>query len=285
MTENFAISQVSRYQNAALNYYSNLTDSVDLHYGYWQPIPSSPDELTIANLRIAQANYTDKLLGFVPSEIKTVIDVGCGVGGNALHLLDRGLDVDGLAPDPIQRERFLERVGDRAIFHLTTFENFKSTRRYDLVFLSESSQYMAATNIAAGAAKIVNPKGYVLIADMLRTDPAYQTGIFSNCHLVTDLELALTQAGFELIKTEDISTHIAPTIDLCVDAFSRYGLSTLQYIGELGRIAVPPIYWVLRSIYRRWLKAPIVEGLDARNIFDRHLCYQIKLWQYTKENI
>jgi MPBQ/MSBQ methyltransferase len=282
MADNFAISQVSRYQNAALNYYSKLTGSTDLHYGYWQPIPLSVDELTISNLRVAQANYTDKLLGFVPSEIKTVIDVGCGIGGNALHLLDLGLAVEGLAPDPIQRKRFLERIGDRAIFHLTTFENFKSTHRYDLVLLSESSQYMSAIDIAQGAAKIVNPKGYVLIADMLRTDPDYQAGIFSNCHLVAELGLALTQAGFEMVKTEDISAHVAPTIDISIDAFSRYGLSTLNYIGELGQIAVPPIYRILRWVYRRWLKTPIVEGLDARNIFDRHLCYQMQLWQRTK---
>jgi MPBQ/MSBQ methyltransferase len=282
VADNFAISQVSRYQNAALNYYIKLTDSTDIHYGYWQPIPSSLAELTISRLQIAQANYTDKLLSFIPPEIQTVIDVGCGIGGNAIHLLDRGLTVEGLAPDPIQKERFLERVGDRAIFHLTTFENFKSTSQYDLALFSESSQYMATISIAQGAAKVVKPNGYLLIADMLRTDPAYQEGIFSNCHVVADLELALTQAGFVMVKAEDISAHIAPTIDLCIDAFERYGLNTLNYIGELGKIAVPPIYRILLWAYRRWLKTSVVEGLAARNIFDRHLCYQMQLWQRSK---
>ena len=69
MAEDSAISQVSRYQNAALNYYLKLTDSTDIHYGYWQPIPSSLAELTISRLQIAQANYTNKLLSFIPQEI------------------------------------------------------------------------------------------------------------------------------------------------------------------------------------------------------------------------
>jgi MPBQ/MSBQ methyltransferase len=281
-TQDLDITNINRYQNAALNYYLKLTDSTDIHYGYWEPIPTSTTELTIGGLQTAQANYTDKLLSFIPAGIETVIDVGCGIGGNTLHLLDRGFKVEGLAPDPIQKERFLERVQDRAIFHLTTFENFKSSHQYDLVLLSESSQYMSAIDIAQGAANILNPKGYLLIADMLRQDGDYRAGIFSNCHLVGDLDLALTKAGFKMMKSEDISTHIAPTIDLCVDAFQRYGLNTLNYIAELGQIAVPPIYKLLRWAYRRWLKKPIVEGLDARQIFDRHLCYQIQLWQLSE---
>ena len=138
---------------------------------------------------------------------------------------------------------------------------------------------MSVRSLAEGATKVVKPNGYLLIADILRKDPAYQEGIFSNCHVIADLELALTQAGFVMINTEDISAQIAPTIDLCIDAFERYGLNTLNYIGELGKIAVPPIYRILLWAYRRWLKTSVVEGLAARKIFDRHLCYQIQLWQ------
>ncbi len=234
------ISKVTRYQNAALNYYLGLTDSPYLHYGYWETLPVPAEELTIARLRIAQQAYTVKLLDAIPKGTHTILDVGCGIGGNAAYLLDRGFAVEGLAPDPFQQQRFVKCTGDRAIFHLTRFEDFKATHFYDLILFSESSQYMSAVDIASGAAKILNHGGYVLLADMMRSDPNYKEGMFSNCHVVTELHGALQQAGFTLVKTEDISAHILPTIDLYVDTFRRYGLNTMIYVADLIAIAVPP---------------------------------------------
>lgn len=276
------ISQVTRYQNAALNYYLSLTESPYLHYGYWEPLPVPDEELTIARLRIAQKAYAAKLLAFIPEESNLILDVGSGIGGNAAHLLDHGFAVEGLAPDPLQQEAFLKNTHGQAIFHLTTFEAFKATHTYDLILLSESSQYMAAGDIARCAAALLNDGGYLLLADMLRTDANYVEGIFSNCHAIAEIQSVLTQEGFTMVKTEDISSHIAPTIDLCLDLFRRFGLGTFRYLADLIAIAVPPLSKLLGWIYRRWGQHLIVEGLEARQIFDRHLCYQIQLWQLQK---
>jgi MPBQ/MSBQ methyltransferase len=278
------ISKVTRYQNAALNYYLGLTESPYLHYGYWETLPVPADELTIPRLRIAQQAYTVKLLDFIPKGTQTILDVGCGIGGNAAYLLDRNFAVEGLAPDPFQRERFLKCTADRTIFHLTTFENFRSTKFYDLILFSESSQYMSAVDIANGAAKILNSGGYVLLADMLRSDANYKEGMFSNCHVVTELHAALKQAGFTLVKSEDISAHILPTIDLYVDTFRRYGLNTMIYVADLIAIAVPPVHKLLRWIFRRWFKKLVVEGLASSQLFEQHLCYEIQLWQLTVDS-
>jgi MPBQ/MSBQ methyltransferase len=272
------ISQATRYQNAALTYYLGLTDSPYLHYGYWEPTPAEAD-LTIANLKVAQAAYSAKLLGFIPEGIKTVLDVGCGIGGNAAYLLDRGFQVEGLAPDPFQQEKFLKLTQNKAIFHLSQFETFTPSHSYDLVLLSESSQYMSAIDIAQCASAALNPGGYLLLADMMRSDALYTEGIFSNCQVVTELHAALQQAGFRLVKDEDITAQTAPTIDLYIEVFQRFGLSTLRYLGDLIAIAVPPLHALLRWAYRRWLKKLVVEGLEAGKIFEKHLCYQIQLWQ------
>ncbi|MBD1811550.1 methyltransferase domain-containing protein [Microcoleus vaginatus DQ-U2] len=278
------ISKVTRYQNAALNYYLGLTDSPYLHYGYWETLPVPADELTIARLRLAQQAYTVKLLDAIPKGTHTILDVGCGIGGNAAYLLDRGFAVEGLAPDPFQQQRFLQCTGDRAIFHLTRFEDFKATHFYDLILFSESSQYMSAVDIANGAAKILNQGGYVLLADMLRSDANYKEGMFSNCHVVTELHAALKQAGFTLVKSEDISAHILPTIDLYVDTFRRYGLNTMIYVADLIAITVPPVHKFLRWIFRRWFKKLVVEGLEAGKLFEQHLCYEMQLWQLSKSD-
>lgn len=278
-SKSIRISKATRYQNAALEYYLGLTDSPYLHYGYWEPLPTSTEELTVSRLRAAQEAYCVHLLSFIPEGTKSVLDVGCGLGGNAAYLLAHGFAVEGLAPDRFQQSRFLEHTNFQAPFHLTTFEEFQSPHSYELVLFSESSQYIAADDLVKGASRLLCHGGYLLLADMLRVDTEYHSGIFSNCHVTTELQAALVRAGFSPIKTEDISMQIAPTIDLGVHLFRTFGLTTINYITDLVGIAVPPLPILTGRLFGRLFKPLITEGLAARTIFERHLCYEIQLWQ------
>ncbi len=273
------IPKATRYQNAAIDYYTGLTQTSYLHYGYWNPIPASKDDLTLPRMRVAQEAYATKLLDLIPAGVSTILDVGCGIGGNALTMLDRGFKVEGLAPDPIQKEKFLKHTSNRVPFHLSRFEDYQTTNNYNLVLFSESSQYISVDDLAQGTAKLLNPGGYLLMADMMRSDPNYTEGIFSNCHLKSELEAALIKAGFKPLQTEDISAEIAPTIDLSIETLRTYGLSTMEYISALVKIAAPPIHAIGSSLYKKWLEKPLAEGLLAREVYDRHLCYEIQLWQ------
>lgn len=273
------IPKATRYQNAAIDFYTGLTGTSYLHYGYWEPLPASVDDLTLPRLRVAQTAYATKLLDLIPAGVRTILDVGCGIGGNAKTMLGRGFNVEGLAPDPLQQIKFTKYTEGKVPFHLTRFEDYQTDRQYDLVLFSESSQYISVDNLATGTAKLLEPGGYLLMADMMRSDPDYNEGIFSNCHLKSELEAALVKAGFKLVQIEDISAAIAPTIDLSIETFRTYGLSTIDYISALVEIAVPPIHALGRSIFKKWLSKPIAEGLAARMIYDLHLCYEIQLWQ------
>ncbi|MDP5339300.1 MAG: class I SAM-dependent methyltransferase [Nodularia sp. (in: cyanobacteria)] len=278
-SKSIKISKATRYQNAAIDYYMGLTGSSYLHYGYWEVIPTIGEELTLTHLRKAQEAYTTKLFSFIPPETKSVLDVGCGIGGNAKSLWERGLSVEGLAPDAIQEEKFIQNTNGKIPFYLTTFEDFQTSNSYDLVLFSESSQYMAVEDLAQGTARLLNRGGYLLIADMMRFDAEYKEGIFSNCHIAHELQAALEKAGFKLIKSEDISQSIAPTIDLCLSNFRTFGLTTFKYIADVVKIAVPPVHTIGSWAFKRWLEQPIAEGLAAREIFNNHLCYKIQLWQ------
>jgi len=55
-------------------------------------------------------------------------------------------------------------------------------------------------------------------------------------------------------------------------------------LADLVAIAVPPLHALLRWAYRRWAKKLVVEGLEAGKIFEKHLCYQIQLWQLAKSD-
>ena len=282
--KSISIPKATRYQNAALNYYLGLTNSSYLHYGYWNPNDNKSEDLTIAHLPAAQEAYTAKLFSFIPEVVKTVLDVGCGTGGNATYLLDRGFTVEGLAPDLFQEERFINQTKGRAPFHLSRFEDFQENRTYDLILFSESSQYIAGEDLAKGSARLLNSGGYLLIVDMMRSDPKYDQGIFSNCHVSSELQATLVKAGFKLVKAEDISSGVAPTIDLYVETFRTFGMTTLKYIADLVAIAVPPLHVIGRWLFKRFAQKLIAEGLAARLIFDNHLCYEIQLWQLSKKD-
>ncbi|MDX1976645.1 MAG: methyltransferase domain-containing protein [Pseudanabaenaceae cyanobacterium bins.68] len=275
------LSATTRYQNAALAYYLALTKSSYLHYGYWQPLPQSPDELTLVRFRQAQEDYANKLVKLIPKTVQQILDVGCGIGGNAVKLLDLGYQIDGLAPDPCQQQQFLQATSDRAGFYLSEFQTFTPPRTYDLLLMSESSQYINVADLARVAVSCLAGGGYLLLADMLRLDQDYTKGIFSNCHQVEQISRALEQAGFKLVESEDISAAVAPTLDLCLENLHTFGISTFAYIAEVLAIAVPPIYHLLSWCYDTWAKDLVTEGLACRQIFDRHLCYQIQLWQLS----
>lgn len=275
------IPKATRYQNAALEYYLGLTNSPYLHFGYWEPPPTSTEELTVSGLRAAQEAYCMHLLSYIPVGTKTVLDVGCGIGGNAAYLLAHGFTVEGLAPDAFQQSLFIQHTQGQAPFHLSRFEEFQSLHSYELILFSESSQYLAANDLAKGAARLLHRGGYLLLADMLRVDAGYSSGIFSNCLVVSELHTALVQAGFNLVATEDISKQIVPTIDLGVHLFRTFGLSTINYIAKLAAIAIPPLPALIRYLFGRPVKQLITEGMAARTIFERHLCYQIQLWQLS----
>lgn len=65
------------------------TNSSYLHYRYWQPLPTAGEELTLRSLCAAQEAYAAKLLSVMPQGVKTMLDVGCRIGGNAAYLCDR----------------------------------------------------------------------------------------------------------------------------------------------------------------------------------------------------
>jgi MPBQ/MSBQ methyltransferase len=124
--ESISISKVTRYQNAALNYYLGLTDSPYLHYGYWETLPVPAEELTIGRLRIAQEAYAAKLFGFHSQRaLIRCWMLAVALGEMQLTCLSVALLLKDSHPIRFNKSGFSSVPTVRPSFHLTNFENFK----------------------------------------------------------------------------------------------------------------------------------------------------------------
>ena len=93
-----------------LKLYSKTIQSSFLHYGFWDdPEKIDLSTLSLQDIKNAQYRYIDHLASFIPSETKTILDVGCGIGGNTSFLLKKGYSLEALSPDSYQKSVIKEK--------------------------------------------------------------------------------------------------------------------------------------------------------------------------------
>ncbi len=74
-----------------LKLYSESVRSPYLHYGFWDdPKSVTAENLSLHDIVAAQDRYIEHLTSFIPEDVKTILDVGAGIGGNSSYLLNKG---------------------------------------------------------------------------------------------------------------------------------------------------------------------------------------------------
>lgn len=147
------------------------------------------------------------------------LDVGCGAGGLAVALAQRGWDVTGidLAPRAIAAARAVARARDvAATFEVADASTWQPARTFDLVISSFALPDDRATRAPAFAMMraALAPGGTVLIKDF---DAAMaRLPEFGPFELVTLEELESAFDGLEVLRSEVVETPAhseAPTED------------------------------------------------------------------------
>lgn len=212
----------------------------DLHYGFWQ----DDVEPIIRNLPRAQEEYCQFILKHIPADAARVLDVGCGAGSVAAHIVARGQKVDCVSPSSFLNSQARELLGDKVRIFECDYEDYQTTTKYDCVLFCESFQYVKMERGLKNVAEQLRSGGQLVICDFFRVRDAERSPI-SGGHPWDDFQRIIANSPFRLIEDIDITARTAPTFTVIDSAFTK----VLQPIwDEVDRASEATHPWVTKCV-------------------------------------
>jgi len=267
-----------------LKLYSETIQSSYLHYGFWdEPNSVKLDTITLPDIKQAQERYIDHLASFIPEGVSSILDVGCGIGGNASYLLDKGFLVETLSPDSYQQSVIGEIFNGEMKFHHCKFESFEPEKTYDLILESESACYIKIDPGFQKARETLRDGGYLLASDYFVhfRDGTKNPHLKSSHDLKTYLQAA-EEYGFTLVKDYDQTDNTMPTLDYGQYFIDRFIKPTFEY----GLYSANKNYPKTTKMVQKLVKPKLGKKLNQLDLIDsdqfrKYRKYMIFLFQKT----
>jgi SAM-dependent methyltransferase len=238
-----------------------LTGTEHLHYGLWTGL-----DVCAGNVGRAQDAYSAKLFSYLPAREKMrILDIGGGAGETAKKLLALGHRVEIVVPSAFLASRCRVNAPN-AIVHECTFQDLQSASGFDLCLFSESFQYIPPDIALTKARSLLNPLGEILIGDCFRSDAYLASGngyICGGGHILSSFRQILAAQPLVILSEEDITTAVAPSIDVEQALFNVLGRGLLAVDGELSRKR-PFLRWFLQRMPGLLTNAPRRARLAVR---------------------
>jgi len=269
-----------------LKLYSETIRSPFLHYGFWdEPKSVDLDSVNLQEIKDAQGRYIEHLSSFIPSNVKSILDVGCGIGGNADYLHNKGYHIETLSPDDFQRTVIDEKFKGEMKFHHCKFEKFDPQQKYDLILESESACYIKIDQGFEKARETLRDGGYLLASDYF----VHHRDGTKNPHLKSshDMGKYISSAaahGFELIKEFDQTENTMPTLDYGKYFIERFINPSIEYGIYSAKKNYPKTARIVGKLVGPKFEAKMdqIDLLDS-GLFRKYRKYMIYLFQ--KKNV
>jgi MPBQ/MSBQ methyltransferase len=229
-----------------LNFYVNVLKMKSLHWGYWKGI----NKLSLDNLKKAQVNYSKKVLAYVPESVEKVLDVGAGIGDNAIKLADNKIQVTAVSPEPKQKEIFetISKKYKNIRFVQSKYEDLKLNEEFDLILMSESSNYFPLKIAMRQTNKFLKPGGYLLVSGLFRKNNSKE---YANWNIMFDFENEAKKNGLKLIKKEDITDLATPTMQLAGNYYYEYLQPTVDLLANYYKEAFKWKAFLISLFFRK----------------------------------
>jgi len=265
-----------------LKLYSESIRSPYLHYGFWDnPEAVDLENITLNEMVAAQGRYIEHLATFIPDDVKTILDVGAGIGGNSSYLLSKGYSVEALSPDEYQEGVFAEKYNGEVKFHRTKFEDFNPEKQYDLVLESESACYIQIEPGWQTAKETIRDGGYLLASDYFlhHNDGSGDWHIKASHDEKTYMEKA-EEYGFKLIREYDQTDNTMPTLDGAKAFMERFIYPTIDFTSNYINKNHPFVLKVIKKAFDKKVNDKMKQlSLMNSDEFRKYKRYMIFLFQ------
>ena len=257
-----------------------------LHYGYWEEndeLKEKGRKLTLDCLRDAQQRYTDVLIDTIPKNVKSILDVGCGIGDVSRTLSKLEYDVTAISPDS-NHAKYFENHLSKLTFLQTKFEDLDIDSKFDLILMSESQNYFPTEIGFRQCTTLLLPEGYLLVSGMFRKNSDSEITEVPNT--IEDYAKAAEKHGLLLIENVDITQNILPTIDFIYESMQNYVEPGAKMLSQFISSIAPLKSWFIKFFFRKQINKTLQIYNYYRKrtdplFFEKNIVYARLLFQYN----
>ena len=195
----------------------------DIHYGFWD----KEEVATLNNWRQAQEKHTQFLFQYIDNFLENknqskILDIGCGVGTNMRKLLEKGYQVDGLVPSNwmakygsnITSKYKSQNSGKIYECKIEDFPINQIEQKYNLIFFSESFQYVNMKSTFNIFEKILNKHGAIIIFDFFKKDNIQATSPLGGGHSINLFFNTIKNFRYDIKEDIDVTDNLSPNLKL-----------------------------------------------------------------------
>ena len=268
-----------------------LTASDHLHYGYWEEGQAASLETMLA----AQCRYAERFRACVEQAVGEdrgvkMLDVGCGTGAMLATLLARGYRVDGVIPSEYLQRLTRERITGLGVEYQPTiyncrFEDLDPARTdavYGLIYFSESFQYIKQRMSLPRLAAMLSAGGKVVICDFFMSEDycagKFTSRAFKGGGSILEFYTLVEENGFEVVRDEDITARVSPSIDVMNDILMNRVQPSFQAFDQWMRHRNRFLYRLAISLLSRKLdkaRRKYFSGDRTAEVFEQTKTYRL----------